>query len=397
VAHIPIVGRLTNNVTPSAAFNGKSITTYNYITQATISADANQAVKKIRYHVATGGGDADGVEQTSNAIFFTKKPTEAVVNQAAESGGLWLVSQTDKIISAGKLETFGSLGVAAEFKDRTEAEEKEGTKSVILTSTDAPEKRFDIKTDKGQQIVIKRLDEIHEVFVEHVLRGRQKVNPSITADYIKKNFGRGGSLKAEDALAVGMIDEIQGMTTKTTTNSGAAMVASADQTGLSGNSNQKGKMDEKQFLAFLETNPEAKAYFSEVVASHETKITTMETEHAQAIETAKADASTAIEGNKLSKTDADFIGKILSSAEYGQSVKNCGMEVFTGENDMKMFKMVVANADEQNEKFKLLQIQKDQHNDLQGQDHADLESATSLDSPAISADIKELQAKMGVA
>lgn len=89
--------------------------------------------------------------------------------------------------------------------------------------------------------------------------------------------------------------------------------------------------------------------------------------HEQAI----VDAKTEIEAGKISGADAKYIGTILKSENYGETVKNAGVDVFIGENDMKMFKMLVALEDEQNEKFKSLKIKGNQPGQTPGQDHTD--------------------------
>lgn len=391
-AVIPITGMLTNKVSPSAAFESESVTTYNFITESVRLAELNPNAKSILFDpVSSGGGQTVGMEQSILAIKNATKPTKAIVHANAESAAYMVVSGVNTISAAGKMSMFGSIGVAAEFKDRSESEAKNGVKSIILTSTDAPEKRLDIKTDKGQKATIKLMDELHSVVVGYISEGR-----NVTPDFINKNFGRGGTMTAERALAVGMIDEIEGVTT-IKTNSGPALIASADNAGnVSGNSKIEEKMDEKKFLAFLETNPEAAAYFTTVTASHGQAIADLEASHKTEIETAKIEASTAIKGNQISKLDANFVGNILASSKYGQPVKKCAIEVFTGETKMEMFKVLVGTADEMKAQLDLAMVKKNQPKDLKGEDGHDLETATSLESPAIAADIKELQEKMGV-
>lgn len=413
IAHIPIQGMLTNHVSPSAGFFGESITTYEFLSEATAQAEAIDQVKEIVFEIASGGGEVDGLEAVANAIFNSKKPTTARIHGLAASAAFWLASQTDKIVTTGRTSSVGSIGVAAEFIDRSAQDKASGIKRVILTSTDAPKKRLDIKTAAGQQQTINRLDEIHTVFVDHIVRGISARNKNITSDFVNKNFGRGSVMAADAALAVGMIDEIEGVTdTLTTGEDGSDITAvqnhnsgvnSTDNTGnTSGNSNQKGKMDEKQFLAFLETNPEAKEYFStvvadhkKVVASHETAITTMKTDHDQAIETAKTEASTAIEKDAVSVADATKATKLIATGKYPECTDyaaNC----FAGSGDFAVLTSMIAQSDQMQTKFDLMQVKLNKEKGLKAENHGDLEANTSLESPAIAADIKDLQAKMGV-
>jgi hypothetical protein len=106
----------------------------------------------------------------------------------------------------------------------------------------------------------------------------------------------------------------------------------------------------------------------------------MQIDHEKAIETAKAEASTQIEAGKLSEADAKFNATILSSDAYGASVKNICIDALIGKSDMKTVKMMVALADEQNEKIKGLQIVKNQPAATPSQEH-DLGDDTSLETP----------------
>jgi len=207
IAHIPATGMLTRtHVSTSAAFETQAVTTYNFIIESSRLVDENERVKEAFFEFNTGGGDVDGAESAALAIANIKKPTTARVHSEAQSAGILLASQADRIIAVGKMSMFGSIGVVGEFKDRSKAEESEGTKSIILTSNDAPEKRVDITTDKGQKSVIKLMDEIHHTMADMIAKGR-----NVSIDFVNKNFGKGGTMTAERALQVGLIDEIESL------------------------------------------------------------------------------------------------------------------------------------------------------------------------------------------
>ena len=382
IAHIPITGMLKNSIgiidIIRAVISGQSATTYRFIIRATEIANADPDVKGIRYEINTGGGDVAGIEAASNAIFNSKKPTQALVHSAAESGGFWLGSQADEFIALGKTSFLGSVGVAAEFVDETAAETAQGVQKIILTSTDAPKKRFDIKSDEGQAIIVEMMDEMHAIFVEHIVRGRKKKFQAITPDFVNKKFGQGGTMGAKKALRNKMIDGI--LSSTSSANGGGRMSVSADPPSTPGAdpdsvTNNTGKpMTEKQFLAFLETNPEAKAFYDgamayikavsdavpDISALSLTDVLalapTAKTDH----ETALTDARATVEAGKLTAEAVKQVGGIIGSAEYGASIKAAGIKVLTGEKDHSSFEDLVALADEQNEKIKALQIEGNQ-------------------------------------
>ncbi len=76
-------------------------------------------------------------------------------------------------------------------------------KRYTLTSTDAPDKRPDIATEKGRDKYVEQLDALHAVFVRRVAEGRGLPEEKISSD-----FGKGGMLIAEEAMRVGMIDSV---------------------------------------------------------------------------------------------------------------------------------------------------------------------------------------------
>lgn len=358
IAHIPIVGMLANNVTPSASFFGESITTYNFITESIRLAEETQQVKEIFLEVNSGGGHAEGVEPASNAIFNASKKTTARVHFMAASGAYWLASQVDHITAAGKLSSFGSIGVATEFVDRSKSDEARGIKRIILTSSDAPQKRIDITTDKGQAVVVERMDEIHSVFVDQIIRGRAKAGKSITAKFINENFGKGGVMAADRALKNGMIDSIEGEETTSSTTNKTFSINSQTQT-------KEKTMDEKEFLAFLAKNEGALEAHQKIVADSKTEpVATLQeflglnaeakTEHENAV----AEAGKNIETGKISKSDAKFAISLVKN--YSASTQEAVEGYFCGENDLKMIKMLASNEDMMNEKLKSLGVQQNQ-------------------------------------
>lgn len=367
VAHIPVAGMLTNTVTPSAAFEGKSITTYNFITESTKLAEQNTAVNKIRYNFNTGGGEVDGMEPAVHAIKSASKPTEAYVFSSAQSAGILLASQTDKIVATGKMSMLGSVGVAAEFKDRTEAEEKEGTKRIILSSTDAPNKRLDIKTDKGQQATIKLMDEVHAVMVGYIADGR-----GTTPDFVNKNYGRGGTMTAEKALEVGMIDEILGVPARSNSTGGKMAASSGNSTiPVKPEKNEEKLMNLAEFLA---QGPEHKAEFEKaVLAESEKALTLHKQEHAAVV--AK-------------------VGPIVMSESYGAAIKNAGLKVMSGEKDYSSFEDLVALSDEMTEKSNSEAIQQNQPDATPGDpgysDEQTAEATTTASAKALADSINKV-------
>ncbi|MCP4568611.1 MAG: hypothetical protein GY841_13625, partial [FCB group bacterium] len=136
-------------------------------------------------------------------------------------------------------------------------------------------------------------------------------------------------------------------------------------------------MNEKEFLAFLETNPEAKAFYDSgmeyIKAVDETRpdlsaiglcdilalAPTAKTEH----ETALEDSRKEVEAGKLTAENIKNVADIISSTGYGESIKAAGIKVLTGEKDHSGFEDMVALADETAEQIKSLTANGEQPGD----------------------------------
>lgn len=250
-AHIPIFGMLTPQANPCAAMFGEAVTEYGYIIAACQDADADPAVASVIFEIDSGGGMVDGCDMAAQAMAAITKPTEARVENLAASAAYWLACMADKIIALTPSAQFGSIGVAYEEYDDDGALASEGIAHRVYTSTEAPDKRPDTKTPEGRAKIVSQLDELHQVFVGRVADGRK-----VSADKVRKDFGRGGLLIASTAMAAGMIDEIKG---KAIIRNFAGVAGSAAQgASLSGTAiSGKGvHMDSNQFKA---ENPDAYA------------------------------------------------------------------------------------------------------------------------------------------
>lgn len=206
VAHIPIVGELTSQAETDVcgAYTAEALTEYGFIQAATKAADADTTVNAIAYEVSSPGGYVDGVEDTANVIRSASKPTVARVGSMAASAAYWLASQADKIVATSRASRVGSIGVAVEEYDMTQALENAGITRRVYTSTDAPDKRPDTRTEEGQAKVVSMLDDLHSVFVQSVAEGR-----GVSVKTVNENYGKGAVLIAEKAARAGMIDGVE--------------------------------------------------------------------------------------------------------------------------------------------------------------------------------------------
>jgi ClpP class serine protease len=194
-AAISIKGVITQTPSFMAMIFGGGNTTYPEINAAIAAAEQDDSITNITYEVDSPGGGFDGLFNTLAAMQSAKKPSKAVVSSLSASAAYAIASQADKIVASNIAARIGSIGVVATFYD----DENE----ISITSTEAPRKRPNVRTEEGIAMVREELDALHEIFVEAISQGR-----GMTPEDINANFGQGGTFLAREALKRGMIDEI---------------------------------------------------------------------------------------------------------------------------------------------------------------------------------------------
>lgn len=257
-AHISVLGLLTPKASVCGAFSLSSETEYGFIQAATRAAEQDDAVAMIVYDIDSGGGYVSGVDETAQLIAGASKPTRAVIHNLCASAAYWLASQCDTIVAASPAAEIGSIGVVSEEYDEDEKNKREGVEHRIYTSSHAPEKRPDTKTDEGRAVVQKQLDAIEKVFVDRVAQGRQT-----TPQLVYETFGQGGLFTAYEAERRGMIDSVEDtVKTHSIPETGSDTAAVTDEPA-----NKKEGGQDMTFEEFKAANPEeaesfAKAQFA---------------------------------------------------------------------------------------------------------------------------------------
>jgi ClpP class serine protease len=196
VAEIRVLGVLTPSPDIFAMLFGGGNTAYSDIRAALAQAQSDPAVKSVVLFVDSPGGTVSGLFETLDAIAAFKKPIRARASNA-QSAAYAIAAASGRIEAVGPASTFGSVGVATEAVFFADEE------VVSLTSTDAPDKRPDLRTPEGQAVVVKHLDAIHQLFAEAIARGRRT-----SSERVNKEYGRGATLLAGESLKRGMIDGI---------------------------------------------------------------------------------------------------------------------------------------------------------------------------------------------
>ncbi len=197
---IPVVGTLTHRRGWGTG------TSYTELSKMIDDALANKGVGKIIFEFDTPGGGVAGLPEASKKIAYATqfKRTIAMVNTLSASAGYHLASQCNEIVLTPSGEV-GSIGVWCAHADYSKALDKEGvTVSIVYSGKFKVEGHPYAALDKeARRHMQRRVDDIHAEFVAAVAKGRRR-----SEAYVRKLFGQGRTLQADDALTVGMVDKI---------------------------------------------------------------------------------------------------------------------------------------------------------------------------------------------
>ncbi len=323
VAFIPIRGKLTNQVDICDGFFS-DVTTYGFIQAAAVAADNDPSVNKIKFDISSGGGHVTGVDVCGQILANINKPTEGIVSGMCASAAFWLASQLDEITVTAPTDFVGSIGVAIEFIDVKARDEARGVKRVILTSTDAPDKRVNLDTLEGQAKLVEELDAIHNVFASRVSVGRK-----VSIEKINKDFGQGGVVIAAEAKKAGMIDNIQ----NEIKNNGEDRKISSDSDtnnppAKAGKPNKE-EVQEMDLKTLLAENPAAQAQYDANVKL--------------AADTARTEGETA--GKEKMQATIKEVSPFIGNAEYPAVIGTTALKILNGEESMITLKASVAAVD----------------------------------------------------
>jgi ClpP class serine protease len=199
-AEILVEGVLTEKPDCFALLFGGGNTTYEGIRKSLAIAESDPSIKKVVMNVASPGGSVRGLFETLGALEAFSKPITVNATLAA-SAAYGIAAAAGPITLQTLASEVGSIGVAVDIYVDDDL--------VQMTSTEAPNKRPDVRTEEGQGVIRDYLDAFHELFVDTIARGRSaSTGQKITTEQVNAEFGRGAVMLAKQAKAAGMVDRI---------------------------------------------------------------------------------------------------------------------------------------------------------------------------------------------
>lgn len=185
-------------------FGGTALTDFQAELEAAVN---NPRVAGIVINVDSPGGSVALVQETAAQIRAARaiKPIVAVANTTAASAAYWLASQATEVVSTPS-GAVGSIGIYTAHTDWSGAEEKEGLKTTLISAGKYKTEGnpFEPLSKEAQKAMQANVDSYYLAFAQDVAAGR-----GVSESAIVDGYGQGRTLRAEKALAAGMIDRIE--------------------------------------------------------------------------------------------------------------------------------------------------------------------------------------------
>lgn len=157
----------------------------------------DESIDQIILNIDSPGGEVTGISEFAQRVKNSEKPVIAYVDGMAASAAYWIASAASKIVM-NETASAGSIGVVITVYRSDKDEEY-----TEFVSSQSPMKRPDYDSEEGKSEIQLRADRLADIFVTTVAKNR-----STTVENVLTNFGKGGIKIGEQAVSVGMADEI---------------------------------------------------------------------------------------------------------------------------------------------------------------------------------------------
>lgn len=247
VAVIPIQGVMTARMNMFSRISGGTSTQQVGVWLKALAADSS--ISDIILDVDSGGGDAQGNEELVKIIrqVETEKNIVAVVTGIAASAAYYVASAAKTVIMTPSSEV-GSIGTFMVHRENSKANQEAGRTFTIIRAGENKALLNDVEplSDKAAAMAQERINNHYQMFVAAVAKNR-----GVTPETVLKNFGQGKTFLADQAIKIGMADEIG------TLDETIARFRRQSNGGTAGsrleNSFSRGETVNPKLLAFLKT------------------------------------------------------------------------------------------------------------------------------------------------
>ncbi len=200
VALIPVEGVIMGS--EGSSF-GSTVVSSKEIVTFIEKAESNPAIKAIVIEINSPGGSAVASDEIGQALKKATKPTVAYIREVGASGGYWIASATDHIIT-NRMTITGSIGVISSYLEFSGLMEDYGVSYERLVSGE----RKDLGTpyrklnEADKSLYQTKINKIHDFFVQEVSENRNLPLANV------QKLATGEIYLGVEAIENGLIDEL---------------------------------------------------------------------------------------------------------------------------------------------------------------------------------------------
>ncbi len=156
--------------------------------------------------VNSPGGEAGGIAEVAEKIYQArgKKKIVAVANHMMASAAYWIGTAADELIASPSSEV-GSIGVWSAHGDYSKAYEEAGIKVSVISAGKykTAGNQYEPLSDEARAVLQARVDTVYDHFVRAVAKHR-----NVKESIVRNGFGEGRVVGAEEAVKLGMADQV---------------------------------------------------------------------------------------------------------------------------------------------------------------------------------------------
>ncbi len=203
VAIIPIENTITAGALKSPV--QQNVVSSSKIIEFIEKAEKDSSVRGIILAINSPGGTVVGSKEIADKIKNVEKPVVAWIREIGTSGAYWIASASDKIV-ADELSLTGSIGVISSYLEFSGLLESFNVTYESLTTGRYKELGSPFKelTEEERSFLQKKLNQIHDYFVEEVASNRNLKLTDV------ERLATGEFFLGKEALELGLVDYLGG-------------------------------------------------------------------------------------------------------------------------------------------------------------------------------------------
>jgi protease-4 len=200
IAVIPVKGTLT--VDGGSTF-GEELASSTEIIEQIQKAEQEPSIKAILFDINSPGGSAVASKEIADAIKRTNKTAVAVIREVGASGGYWVASATDYIIS-NEMSITGSIGVFSSYIEFAGLLNRYNMTYQRLTAGKYKDigDPFKPLAQDERDVLQQKINKIHDFFIKAIAENRKIPEEKV------RQLATGEFFLGSEALELGLIDKI---------------------------------------------------------------------------------------------------------------------------------------------------------------------------------------------